>query len=231
MNIDGCSEATLELLINKSYVTSFVDLYHLDKYKAELSSLNGFGARSVSKLLNSINESRNVDLTHLITAMGINLIGKSTAKLISQHCNGDVGVFSLIMENTSLEFAGISGIGVAATTSLDDWWTDNREMFYSLLDELSVEIPEEKNEVVSTNGNSIEGMIFVVTGSVNHFKNRSDLQAKIESLGGKAVGSVSAKTSVLINNDSKSNSSKNLKAKSLSIPIWTEEDFLKYIGE
>lgn len=230
MNIVGLSENTLETLVDKEYVTSFIDLYNLDKYKAELSALPGFGARSVSKLLKSIDDSRTVDLSHLITAMGINLIGKSTSKLISKHCNGDIGVFTFIMENTSLEFAAIDGIGVAATTSLDDWWHDNRGMFYELLEELNVEIPEEKKETVNTNGNSIDGMTFVVTGSVYYFKNRGELQERIEQLGGKVVGSVSAKTSVLINNDSESNSSKNLKAKSLNIPIWTEEDFIKFIG-
>ena len=105
------------------------------------------------------------------------------------------------------------------------------KMFYSLLEELSVEVQEEKKEAANTNGNSIEGMTFVVTGSVTHFKNRAELQAKIEQLGGKVAGSVSAKTSVLINNDSESSSSKNLKAKSLNVPIWNETDFLKYIGE
>jgi DNA ligase (NAD+) len=135
------------------------------------------------------------------------------------------------MNNTSLEFAAVDGIGVAATTSLDDWWAENSEMFYSLLEELQVEKPEEKKETVNTNGNSIVGMTFVITGSVNHFKNRNELQEKIEQLGGKVAGSVSVKTSVLINNDSESSSSKNIKAKSLSIPIWTEENFLKYIGE
>lgn len=229
LNIVGLSESTLETLVEKKYVTSFVDLYHLDRYKAELSALQGFGAKSVAKLLKSIDDSRKVDLSHLITAMGINLIGKSTSKLISKHCNGDVEVFTFIIENTSLEFAAINGVGVAATTSLDDWWVENREMFYSLLEELSVEIPEEKKEI-STN-NSLEGMTFVVTGSVNHFKNRAELQAKIEELGGNVAGSVSAKTSILLNNDTTSNSSKNVKAKSLNIPIWNEEDLLKYIGE
>jgi DNA ligase (NAD+) len=163
--------------------------------------------------------------------MGINLIGKSTAKDIAKYCKGDVDVFTFIMSNTSLEFSAIEGVGVAATTSLDDWWQNNLEMFYELLEELEIANPEEKKETVNTNGNSIEGMTFVVTGSVNHFKNRSELQERIEQLGGKVVGSVSAKTSVLLNNDSESNSSKNIKAKSLNIPIWTEEDFLKYIGE
>lgn len=228
MDIKGLSEQTLDVLVSKGYVTCFKDLYHLSDYKKELSSIQGFGARSVSKLLKAIDESRTVDLTHLITALGINLIGKSTAKLISKYCNEDVDVFSFILDNTSLEFAGIDGVGVAATTSLDDWWQENKEMFYELIDEFEFEMHEEKIEI-TTDEKRLDGMNFVVTGSVYHFKNRAELQSKIESLGGKVVGSVSAKTNVLINNDVNSNSSKNVKAKSLNIPIWTEEDFLKYI--
>lgn len=222
LNIVGLSENTLETLVEKKYVTSFVDLYHLDKYKSELSSLSGFGAKSVSKLLKSIDDSRIVDLTHLITALGINLIGKSTAKLISQYCKGDVDIFAMIMNNTSMELCALDGVGVAAASSLDSWWCENSDMFYELSDELSIEKPEEKKETVNTNGNSISGMTFVVTGSVNHFKNRNELQEKIEQLDGKVAGSVSAKTSVLLNNDTESNSSKNVKAKQLNIPIWSE---------
>jgi DNA ligase (NAD+) len=177
LNIVGLSESTLETLVEKQYVTSFVDLYHLDRYKAELSALSGFGAKSVSKLLKSIDDSRKTDLAHLLTAMGINLIGKSTAKLISKYCKGDVEVFTFIMENTSLEFAGISGVGVAATTSLDDWWVGNREMFYSLLSELSIEKPEEKKE--SNNTKSLNNATFCITGKLEHFANRD---AMIESI-------------------------------------------------
>lgn len=230
MDIKGCSENTLEVLVDRHYVESFKDLYHLEDYKKELSALQGFGAKSVSKLLKAIDESRKVDLSHLLTACGIPLCGKSTCKDISTYCKGDVNTFTFIMENTSLEFASIDGVGVAATKSLDDWWQENREMFYELLEELSIEVPEEKTET-TTGGADLSGMNFVVTGSVYHFKNRGELQSKIEELGGKVVGSVSAKTNVLINNDANSNSSKNVKAKSLNIPIWTEEQFLEYIGE
>lgn len=230
MDIKGLSENTLDVLVDRNYVESFKDLYHLEDYKKELSAISGFGAKSVSKLLKAIEESRKVDLTHLLTACGIPLCGKSTCKDISEYCKGNVDTFTFIMENTSLEFASVSGIGVAATKSLDDWWQENREMFYELLEELEVQVPEEKTET-TTNGNRLDGMNFVVTGSVYHFKNRIELQEKIESLGGKVVGSVSTKTNVLLNNDANSNSSKNVKAKSLSIPIWTEQQFLEYIGE
>lgn len=227
MNIVGLSKQTLETLVERNYVTSFVDLYHLEDYKKELSALSGFGAKSVSKLLKSINESRKVDLEHLITAMGINLIGKSTAKLISKHCNGDVGVFTFIMENTSLEFAGVQGIGVAATTSLDDWWHENRDMFYLLLSELSVEVPEEKTE--STSGVDLSGKSFVITGSLNHFNSRDELKALLENMNAKVSGSVSAKTFALICNDKDSNTGKSKKAKDLGINCWTEDELLEYI--
>lgn len=230
MNIKGLSESTLETLVDKGYVESFVDLYHLNRYKAEISSLPGFGAKSISKLINSIEDSRKVDLDHLLTAMGIPLCGKSTCKDISKYCHGSVDEFTFIMQNTSLEFAAVPRIGVAATTSLDNWWNENLDMFYELLEELSVEVPEEKKGT-NNNSNILEGMIFVVTGSVHHFKNRSELQKKIEDLGGKVASAVSAKTSVLLNNDNASNSSKNIKAKSLNIPIWTEEQFLEYINK
>ena len=227
LNIVGLSESTLETLVEKKYVTSFIDLCHLDKYKAELSSLNGFGAKSVSKLLKSIDDSRKADLTHLITAMSINLIGKSTAKLISQYCKGDVDVFTFIMSNTSLEFASIDGVGVAATTSLDSWWSENSEMFYELLEELDLTVPEEKKETVNTSVD-LSGKNFVITGSLNHFENRDQLKDLLESMGAKVSGSVSKNTFALICNQD-SNSSKCKKSKELGIEIWTEDKLLEYI--
>lgn len=232
MDIVGLSEQTIELLVDRKWVTSFKDLYNLSENQIKLWKYHtvGFGEKSVQKILDAIEKSRKTTLDKFLTALSIPLLGKSTCKDISKYCNGDVDVFTFIMENTSLEFAAIDGVGVSATTSLDDWWQDNRIMFYDLLDELEIEVPEEKTET-NENGNRLDGINFVVTGSVNHFKNRGELQDKIEELGGKVVGSVSAKTNVLINNDIDSNSSKNVKAKSLSIPIWTEEQFLEYIGE
>lgn len=228
MNIDGCSETTLEVLISKGYVTSFVDLYHLDRYKAELSSLSGFGAKSVSKLLKSIDDSRKTDLAHLLTAMGINLIGKSTSKLISQYCKGDVGIFTMIMNNTSLELCALDGVGVAATTSLDDWWNENSEMFYSLLEELQVEKPANKDDnKFPTDSVDLQGATFCITGKLEHYSNRDSLVAEIERFNGKYVSSVSSKTKYLINNDKTSMSSKNKKALECGCQIISEADFMQ----
>lgn len=229
MNIVGLSESTLETLVEKNYVTSFVDLYHLDKYKAELSALPGLGAKSVSKLLASINDSRTVDLTHLITAMGINLIGKSTAKLISKHCEDNIHGFIFIMENTSLEFAAVDGIGVVATTSLDNWWHENRDMFYELLGELDIQmIKEDKPE---NTGANLNNATFCITGKLEHFENRDSLISSIEMHGGKYLNSVSSKLNYLINNDKTSTSGKNKKALEVGCDIISEADYLQMIGE
>jgi len=230
MNIVGLSENTLEVLVERKYVTSFKNLYHLNDYKSELSAIPGFGAKSVSKLLKSIEDSRKTTLDKFLTALSIPLVGKSTAKDISNYCGGNVDVFTFIMSNTSLEFASIEGIGVAAVTSLDDWWQENSEMFYELLEELHIEIPEKKTEVNNESNTRLQGLTFVVTGSVHHFKNRTELQAKIEELGGKIAGSVSKNTSYLICNEV-SDSGKSKKARELGIPQLSEDDFLKMIGE
>ena len=230
LDIKGLSESTLETLVDRGYITSFIDLYHLEDYKKELSSISGFGAKSISKLLKAIEESRVVDLEHLITAMGINLIGKSTAKLISKHCNGDVGVFSFILENTSLEFASINGVGVAAVESLDDWWNENRDMFYSLLSELSIDVPEEKTET-NTSGADLNSATFCITGKLTHFPNRDSLIDSITSHNGKYLSSVFSKLNYLINNDKTSTSGKNKKALENNVKIISESDYLAMIGE
>lgn len=227
MDIDGLSEATLELLMSRGYISTFKDLYHLSDYKTELSTLPKMGGKSVAKLLKSIENSRKTTLDKFLTALSIPGIGKSTARLISQYCMGDINVFTFIMSNTSLEFASIDGIGVIATTSLDNWWTENSEMFYELLEELIIEIPKEKKEIINTSIN-LSGKIFVITGALNHFENRNQLKELLESLSAKVSSSISAKTFALICNQ-ESNSSKYKKSKELGINIWTEDELLKYI--
>ena len=130
------------------------------------------------------------------------------------------------MENTSLEFAAIDGIGVSATTSLDDWWNTNRDMFYELKEEFIFSSKKENGNISV----DLSGKAFVITGSLTHYKNRDELVSIIESMGGKVSGSVSAKTSYLINNDTQSSSSKNQKAKQLNIPIISEQDFINMIS-
>ena len=226
INIEGMSEATLQFLIDKGWVKSFQDIYKLDYYRENWKEYDGFGDKSVDKLLDAIENSRKTTLDRFIYSLSIPLIGRSTSKDISKYCNNSIDEFAFIMENTSLEFASIDGVGISATTSLDDWWNTNRDIFYELAEEF-VFSNKKENDNISVD---LSGKIFVITGSLNHYKNRDELVSIIESMGGKVSGSVSAKTSYLINNDTQSSSSKNQKAKQLNIPIISEQDFINMIS-
>ena len=158
---------------------SFKDLYHLSDYKMELSALPKMGSRSVLKLIASIHKSRQTTLDRFITALGINLIGKSSAKDIAKYCNGDIDTFTSIMENNSSEFTRIEGIGDAAITSLNNWWAENKGMTYELLQELEIQKPE--MEIVQENTDvNLNGSTFCITGKLKHFANREALVAEIE---------------------------------------------------
>lgn len=226
INIEGMSEATLQFLIDKGWVKSFRDIYKLDYYREDWKEYDGFGDKSVDKLLNAIENSRKTTLDRFIYSLSIPLIGRSASKDITKYCHNSIDEFTFIMENTSLEFAAIDGIGVSATTSLDDWWNINKDIFYELEEEFIFENSKENNDVST----DLSGNTFVITGSLTHYKNRDELVSIIESMGGKVSGSVSAKTSYLINNDSQSNSSKNQKAQKLNIPIISEQDFINMIS-
>ena len=226
INIEGMSEATLQFLIDKGWIKSFKDIYKLDYYRQNWKEYDGFGDKSVDKLLDAIENSRKTTLDRFIYSLSIPQIGRSTSKDIAKYCNNSIDKFTFIMENTSLEFAAIDGIGVSATTSLDDWWNINGDMFYELAEEF-VFSNKNENDNVSVD---LSGKTFVITGSLSHYKNRDELVGVIEGLNGKVSGSVSAKTSYLINNDSQSSSSKNQKAKQLNIPIIGEEDFINMIS-
>lgn len=226
INIEGMNEATLQFLIDKGWVKSFQDIYKLDYYRENWKEYDGFGDKSVDKLLDAIENSRKTTLDRFIYSLSIPLIGRSTSKDISKYCNNSIDEFAFIMENTSLEFASIDGVGISATTSLDDWWNTNRDIFYELAEEF-VFSNKKENDNISVD---LSGKIFVITGSLNHYKNRDELVSIIESMGGKVSGSVSAKTSYLINNDTQSSSSKNQKAKQLNIPIISEQDFINMIS-
>ena len=226
INIEGMNEATLQFLIDKGWVKSFKDIYKLDYYRQNWKEYDGFGDRSVDKLLDAIENSRKTTLDRFIYSFSIPQIGRSTSKDISKYCNNSIDEFTFIMENTSLEFAAIDGIGVSATTSLDDWWNINRDMFYELAEEFVFSNKKENNNVSV----DLSGKTFVITGSLTHYKNRDELVSVIEGLNGKVSGSVSAKTSYLINNDTQSNSSKNQKAQKLNIPIISEQYFINMIS-
>lgn len=243
LNISGLSEETISKFISEGYLIRFADLYHLDRYEHNIINLEGFGKKSYDKLIASINESRKCDFVSFIHACGISHIGKGQAKLLKAHLDAIYdetllpsdhdGSYDLIgmmvcLNETGYDWSNIEGFGEVIAKSLSDWiyewfYEENTEI-RDLLAELS--FTDKKPETTNSN---LAGLTFVVTGSVNHFKNRDELQAKIESLGGKCAGSVSAKTSYLINNDVTSTSGKNKKAKELGIPIISEEEFLKML--
>ena len=226
-NIDGMSEATLQLLIDRRWIKDFKDLYHLNEHQIRLWKYHtvGFGEKSVQKLLDAIEKSRSITLDRFIYSLSIPLIGRSASKDIAKVCEYDVDKFKVIVDLKSCEpFMSIDGFGEEMKKSLNGWWDKNKYDFCSLAREFTFE----KDDNSFTNAD-LSGRTFVITGSLTHYKNRDELVSVIERLGGKVSGSVSSKTSYLINNDKESSSSKNKKAKSLNIPIISEEEFIKMI--
>lgn len=222
INIDGISEQTVSTFINHGWIRDYADFYHLKDFAYQITSLDGFGKKSVSKLLESIEKSRNTDSRHLLYALSIPLCGFDVAKrLLSKY------TFKELMETakTSLfddVFASIDGIGPEKSARFVNWFKDDKNYLKvsNLLKELDV-----KEVEVAEVGTKCAGQTFVITGDVYHYKNRNELKAYIESQGGKVTGSVSKSTTYLINNDAESQSSKNKKAHQLGISIITEEQF------
>ena len=223
INIDGLSEQTIQKFINLGWVREYADLFHLNNHASELRTMDGFGDKSVSKLLTAIEKARNVEAHRLLFALNIPLIGRDVCnRLLSAYQIADL--FHTATEATTEDvFATIAGIGPEKSASFVRWMKDKDN--YSMLQQLLVELNISQSSSAPT-GNSCEGLTFVITGDVHHYKNRNELKAYIESQGGKVTGSVSKSTSFLINNDVESSSGKNKKAKELSIPIISEEDFI-----
>lgn len=224
MNIENMREATLQFLINKKWVNSFQDLYHLKKYEDKWSKSEGFGKRSVEKLLESIEKSRSITLDRFIYSLSIPLIGRSASKDIAKFFDNYYENFRSYGITTN--YTQIDGFGETMQSSLHQWLNENHVMMEALANEFTFEKVEESNS-----GVDLSSKTFVITGSLMHYKNRDELVSIIEMLGAKVSGTVSSKTSYLINNDITSTSGKNKKAKDLNIPIISEEDFIKMIGE
>lgn len=224
MNIDGISDMILNKLITEKIVNNYKDLYHLDRYKDKIIAFDGFGEKSYNNMVNSIEKSRHVKLANFIYALGIPDIGFSRAKLICNHFNND---FNKISNLTYEELSNIPGVGdVIAKEWID---TFSNPDFIEELKELKEEIDIPK---ASTNSNKdLDGLTFVITGSLNKFTNRDTMIEFIEEHGGKVVTSISSKVNYLINNDITSTSTKNNKAKELGISIIDEDKFLELIKE
>lgn len=224
MNIDGMSEATLNKMIDQELLVELYDLYSLHEHKEEIVAMEGFGEKSYDNLIKSIEKSKEVVLPNFIYALGILNIGLSNAKLICKHFHSD---WNAMKRAKVEELVKIDGIGQVIAESMVHYFSnEHNKMILTKLEEILtfIKLEESGSDAV------LEGINFVITGSVHHFKNRKEIKEKVEELGGKVTGSVTSKTNYLINNDINSSSSKNKKAKELGIPIITEEQFIDMIG-
>lgn len=220
MNIDGMSEATIEKFISKGFLHELADLFKLDRYKDEIISMDGFGEKSYEKLVKAAETAKTTTTARFIYSLGIANIGISNAKMV---CKAFSNNLEKIRHASRDELVEIDGVGEIIADSFVKYFEkeSNNHIVDDLLDIITLE--DEENDTQ----NDMDGMNFVITGSVNHFSNRSEVKELIESRGGKVTGSVTSKTKYLINNDSTSNSSKNKKAKELGVKIITEDEFIE----
>lgn len=230
LNIDGLSEATIQKFISLGWLKSIQDIYYLTKYEKQMKTLDGFGSKSVSKLFQSIEKSRNTTLDRFLYALSIPLVGKTASKAIAEAEDYQFESFMRDMTHPGANFfSHIPGIGDSIINSLDEYFNRECSNVWELGKEFTFETP--KKVFLSINsGKDLTGQTFVITGSLKHFENRDAFKEKIESLGGKVSGSISKKVTALINNDVNSTSSKNTKAKSLGVKIMSEDEFLEYIS-
>lgn len=223
MNIDGLSEATLEKFIAMGFIHNFGDIFEIGKYKDQIVEMEGFGQKSFDNLMVSLEKAKKTTLAKVIYSLGITGIGLANAKVICKYFDDDI---EKIRHADEEEISAIEGIGPVIAGSMADYFksAENNQKLDHLLSHLHLVHEETSAEQV------FAGKTFVITGSVEHFSNRSEAKEFIEARGGKVTGSVTKKTDYLINNDKTSASSKNKKAQELGIPILSEEDFLELAG-
>ena len=220
MNIDGLSEATLQKFLDCGFIEELYDIYRIDRYETEIVQLEGFGQKSYDNMMESIEKSRTTQLARVLYGLGILNVGTAMAKSICKYFKDDV---EAIIHADAAQFAEIEKIGDVIAEGIVAYFADqnNVRVLREILKEVTLVVEE------NTAPQDLEGKTFVITGSLNHFANRDELKKIIEDRGGKVAGSVSSKTTYLINNDVLSSSSKNKKAKTLGIPIISEDDFLQ----
>ena len=217
LDAKGISKATIEKLIDFGWVARIRDMFDLSRHKDEWKNISGFGEKSISNILGAIETSRNCNLESVIAAAGIPLIGRTVARDLAKRFTS----YNAFKENIEgdFDFSSLSGYGYEMNKSLKTF--DYTELDYIVENYLNIK--EEKQEVYEK---KLQNLTFCVTGKVRVWKNRDELSAFIENLGGKVTGSVSKNTDYLINNDVNSTSAKNNKAKELGIPIISEQTFM-----
>ena len=222
LNIEGLSEMTLEKFIGKGFIQELPDLFSLKEHKEEIIAMEGFGQKSYDKLIENAEKARETSLARLLYGLGIGGIGASNARVLSEafHENAE----ELSRAELS-EVVSIKGIGPILGESIVRYFKEeeNCRLFRKLLSILHLHKEERAENAF------LSGKVFVITGSLNHFQNRKELEEEIRKAGASTASSVSKNTSYLINNDKNSTSSKNKKAQELGIPILSEEDFLKLL--
>jgi DNA ligase (NAD+) len=226
MDIDGLSIQTMLKFMNLGYIHYFEDIYTLKNHADEIRSLDGFGEKSCNNMLQAIEKSKNVDPVHFIYALCIPQIGTDAGKKMIAAL-GTGGFFQKLHAGEGFE--DIDGIGPERSTSMLDWYRQNQNRHTVAALEEILNIAEVEPKV--TEGGTCEGLTFVITGDVHQFKNRTEFKEYVESQNGSVTGSVSKKTDYLVNNDIESTSSKNQKAKSLGIPIISEDMFVERFGK
>ena len=221
LNVDGLSEATLEKLIDWGFVSEYADLFHLDRYKEQITQMEGFGEKSYQNLIDNLERARHTTLVRVIYGLGIAGIGVANAKMLCRYFDYDLERMQCADVET---LSAIEGVGEVLASAFTEYMKDEDNLLKidHLMRELELEVPK-----VEEGSQTLNGLTFVITGSLQYYASRNELKELIEQKGGKVAGSVSAKTTCLINNDINSNSSKNKKAKDLQVPILTEDDFLK----
>ena len=223
LNVEGLSEATIEKLIAKGLVKELADIFHIEKFKDIITGMEGFGERSFNNLVNSVNKARKTTAARLLYSFGITNIGLSNAKLISKKFGDD---WEKIQTAKFYELIEINGIGEVMANNYVKFFSDEKKKI--IVEDVLKEVEIEASSNTSP-AQVFDNYIFVITGSVDHFKNRDELKAAIEERGGKVTSSVTSKTDYLINNDNLSNSSKNKNAKELGIDIIREEQLIKWM--
>lgn len=225
LNIEGLSEATLEKFIAKGFIHKLGDIFRLEEHKDEIVSMEGFGTKSYDNLMQSIEKAKDTTLVRILYGLGIAGIGLANAKVLCKHFDYDI---EKIMAASKEDISAIEGMGDVLALAIVEWFAkdENRDVLADLLENLQTTAPS-----VIVGEQTLTDKIFVITGDVHHFTNRSELKEFIESRGGKVTGSVTGKTTYLINNDVNSTSGKNKKAKELSVPIISEDEFLAMVGE
>lgn len=225
MNIEGLSEATLEKFIAKGFIHKFGDIFRLSAYRDEIVKMEGFGMKSYENLMENIQKARQSNSVRVLYGLGITGIGLANAKVLCRHFDYDI---QKIGEAKLEEIQIIEGMGEVLAGAVTEWFAgeENKEILRDLLENLHLETPS-----VIVGEQVLKDKTFVITGDVSHFANRSELKEFIEERGGKVTGSVTGKTTYLINNDVNSTSGKNKKARELNVPVISEEEFLAMVGE